>query len=253
MSAQTCKPREVFVVDNASTDATAQIARRFGCTVLQAGPERSAQRNRGLAASSGRYVLFLDADMVLDSNVLSECLEVATRTRTPVAVTIPEVSFGDGFWAACRALERQCYHGNDLIEVPRFIEREPLVAIGGYDEQLTGPEDWDLSNRLKNAGWATARVRTTIRHDEGVATLLGYARKKFYYAQSFWSFIRRHRWRALRQSDIVFRSAYARLWRPLFSRPHLVVGLGILRLTELTFACAGFLVGLAGRARRAAA
>ncbi len=55
---------EWIVVDSDSSDATAQIARDFGATVISTGgwPGFGAQKNRALAAATGRWVLSIDAD-----------------------------------------------------------------------------------------------------------------------------------------------------------------------------------------------
>ena len=57
---------EVIVIDNNSSDATAQIATDLADIVINAGPERSAQRNRGAEAATGEIVFFIDSDMVLE-------------------------------------------------------------------------------------------------------------------------------------------------------------------------------------------
>lgn len=62
---QTAVPREVIVVDDGSSDETRAVVERFGGIVryvFQQNQGVSAARNRGIDASSGRYVAFLDAD-----------------------------------------------------------------------------------------------------------------------------------------------------------------------------------------------
>ncbi len=56
---------ELIVVDNDSTDGTFAIATSYADVVLRAGPERSAQRNVGVARSGGDYVMWIDSDMEL--------------------------------------------------------------------------------------------------------------------------------------------------------------------------------------------
>ena len=65
------------------------------------------------------------------------------------ALIIPEKSFGEGYWAACKAFERQFYIGDDAVEAPRVVRKSVFESIGGYDEALTGFEDWDFTRRLR--------------------------------------------------------------------------------------------------------
>ncbi|MGB8354524.1 MAG: glycosyltransferase family A protein [Chthoniobacteraceae bacterium] len=61
--AQTLQPAEIIVVDNASTDATSEIARESGVR-CEHEPVRGSgsARNRGVAAAGGDFIAFLDAD-----------------------------------------------------------------------------------------------------------------------------------------------------------------------------------------------
>jgi len=54
-----------------STDKTKAIASKFTSQVFNFGPERSAQRNFGISKAGGKYIIYLDADMVLSEDVLS--------------------------------------------------------------------------------------------------------------------------------------------------------------------------------------
>jgi len=46
-------------------------------------PERSTQRNFGVKKASSNYILYLDADMILSKNVVSECIEKCLPHRKP--------------------------------------------------------------------------------------------------------------------------------------------------------------------------
>jgi glycosyltransferase involved in cell wall biosynthesis len=197
---QDYKSIEIIVVDNASTDQTRVIAADLANVVIDAGPERSAQRNAGMRAAHGEFVLVLDADMVLDHNVVREALAAANGGAAVVA--IPEISFGEGFWSACKSFERSFYTRDAVVSAGRFFSRQGALDAGGYDEALTGPEDWDLSMRLAgNAPIAFARAR--IMHDEGRQTLADLFRKKYYYGRSMPAFVRKHGRQALRRLNPV--------------------------------------------------
>ena len=150
--------------------------------MLNVGPERSAQRNAGARNAAGAYLFFVDADMELESNVVQEAVEAAGSGAA--AVVVPERSVGDGLWTAAKALERSCYEGDQTIEAARFFRRDAFERYDGYDETLTGPEDWDLPARMAKSE-AIGRTKAGIVHHEGHLTLRGLAEKKFYYGRSF--------------------------------------------------------------------
>src|SRR5437016_5522117 len=162
---QTYQPIQVIVVDNHSTDNTLQIANDNSDIVEVLGPERSAQRNRGARLAAGDYLLFIDSDMILSPEVVSQALDAIQRDSAP-AVIIPEMSVGAGFLAHCRALERACYLGDDSLEAARFFRRPAFERTGGFDETLDAMEDWDLTTRV-SLGKKLPRTLCMITHDEG--------------------------------------------------------------------------------------
>jgi glycosyltransferase involved in cell wall biosynthesis len=244
---QTHTDLETIVVDNGSTDNTVEIARALANVVEQYGPERSAQRNRGAFLAQGSFVLFIDSDMQLGPDVVALCVE-AINTKQSAGVIIPEVSAGQGFWARCRQLERSCYPGDDLIEAARFFRKESFMAAGGFDEELTGPEDWDLSRRMMASG-ALSRISACITHLEGALRLSEILGKRKYYGPGYWKYWRKHGSVALRQGNVLARPAFFRNWRHLSAHPVTAGGLISLKLLELS--AVGY--GIAGswvRARR---
>ena len=240
---QSYAPLELIVVDNHSTDATRALAERLADEVITAGPERSRQRNVGAHASSGSFLLFVDSDMVLERDVVAECVRVAQETGGDVTVVIPEMSFGEGFWARCKALERSCYVGDDTIEAGRFFSRDVFFRCGGYDEAITaGPEDWDLHERVRVAGARIARTNAMIHHDEGYARLRELVETKFYYGKSMRSYIARHPQLARRQLRLV-RPAFVQHRARLLADPLTSAGMLFMKLCE--FAAGGAGIALA--------
>ncbi|MHB8433400.1 MAG: glycosyltransferase family 2 protein [Candidatus Tyrphobacter sp.] len=233
--AQTHPSIELIVVDNASTDSSVAIARSYADWVLTGGPERCAQRNAGVAVSAGEYVLIIDSDMVLESEVVRSCVE---RCGDGDAVAIDEVSFGDGFWARCKTLERGFYRGDRVVSAARFFRRRALVAVGGYDESLLGGEDWDVSMRIVGRRQLVF-AGAVISHDEGHPRLRDLLLKKLYYSRGLSRFLRKHGLGAVRRLNPV-RGSLVRNIGAAAKHPVLGGGLVIMKTVELT----GILLGM---------
>lgn len=221
---------ELIVVDNASDDGTRDIARGFADQVLVAGPERSAQRNVGVAAARGNWVLWIDADMVLPRDVVSSALAAADATGAE-AVSIPERTTGQGFWTACRTLERSCYLDDPSLFNPRLLRRELLTRLGGFHLEMAGPEDADLRLRLAAAGVTTAHATAVIDHDEGRLTLREVLRKRVYYGRSLPAFAAENPGAVSTQATATLR-AFARHRRRLLADPAHGAGLLLMRAVE---------------------
>jgi len=152
IKAQTYNNIELIVVDNFSSDSTLKIAGKFTEKHYLRGPERSAQRNYAVKKSNGEYVFVIDSDMVLSDSVVTDCVESILSDKKARGVIIPEESFGEGFWAQCKKLERSFYVGVDWIEAARFFYLEDYQAEGGYNEEMVSGEDWDFSRRIGKLG-----------------------------------------------------------------------------------------------------
>lgn len=182
--AQTWASVEVIVVDNHSSDGTAEIARTLADQVLVTGPERSAQRNRGAEAATGSVLVFIDADMTLDPEVLAQ---VADALGDPEVgqVVLTELAQADGTFGRARQLEKRLLVGNAQVEAARGFRRHLFEAVGGYDEARNAFEDWDLADRVAALGHRTARTTAITWHHEGRVRLREqFAKKRYYGAQS---------------------------------------------------------------------
>jgi glycosyltransferase involved in cell wall biosynthesis len=95
---------EIVVVDNFSSDSTPDIAKKYADKFFSRGPERSAQRNHAVDNTSGKYVCIIDSDMILNKDVIKDCVNAIESANNISGVIIPEESFGEGFWARCKKL-----------------------------------------------------------------------------------------------------------------------------------------------------
>jgi glycosyltransferase involved in cell wall biosynthesis len=238
---------QIVVVDNFSSDATVEIARTWADIVLQGGPERSAQRNRGWHATDSVFILFADSDMVLSPDVLAVCADICCATGK--AVIIPEISVGSGYWANCKALERSCYYDDRVVAAARFFPRSLLETIGGYDESLYAGEDWDLSIRAEEVGGPAVFAATSITHDEGALRPFTLFMKKYYYGTGLVSFLRKHP-KIGRQKLNPLRTSLTHNLRKLLSKPKLACGVAILKIGEAFFGLFGIIVGFANNGRK---
>ncbi len=224
---QTYPHIELIVVDNHSTDTTLAIAKRFTEHVFTHGPERSAQRNHGVNQAKGTYVTIIDSDMELTPKVIESCVEAAAANPKATGIIIPESSFGQGFWAQCKALERSYYVGNDNIEGARFVPKSVYEQAGGFDTTLIAGEDWDFSARVRQLG-SIARTTAFIRHNEGHPKLITILKKRYYYAQHARAYLAKNP-----QSKMLSSVGPLARYALFFSRPvvlfrHPIVGLGLL-------------------------
>ena len=174
---------EIIIVDNNSSDKTKEIAGKYTDLIFDKGPERSAQRNFGVRQSKGEYFLYLDADMILHPEVISECVELAEKNPKITGLYIPEIITGNSFWSKVRRFERSFYNAT-AIDCVRFIKKEKFLEVGGFDESMTGPEDWDFDKKIKMAG-QVALIKNPVYHNEAEFNLAKYLNKKAYYAKSF--------------------------------------------------------------------
>ena len=181
---QTYKNIEIIVVDNFSEDDTYQKASDLNCQVFAKGPERSAQRNYGAEMAKGSICGFIDVDMTLDENVISEVVELLKNNNIS-ALYVPENIYGASFINRVRNFERSFYN-KTVIDGSRFFRVCDFLSIEGYDINLNGTEDWDLDRKIKQA-FANSTIEITkspLHHHEN-NNLKEYLFKKSYYASNF--------------------------------------------------------------------
>jgi cellulose synthase/poly-beta-1,6-N-acetylglucosamine synthase-like glycosyltransferase len=200
---------EVIVVDDGSTDDTAELARRAGAVVIRLernlGP--AGARNAGLAVARGDLVVFTDADCEPDDTfvaALTAELRDASVGGARGAYTTRQRSLVARF-VQCeyesryrRAAEQTWIDFVDTYAA--CFRRADLERVGGFDARLRVCEDQELSFRLADAGLRIRFVpgaRTAHLHTD---RLLPYLRKKYRIAWWKVAVLRRHPGKLIRDS-----------------------------------------------------
>jgi glycosyltransferase involved in cell wall biosynthesis len=154
---QNAPPFETIVVDNGSSDATAEVAAaRASATfalrrIFVAEANRGAARNAGIEAARGALVVFIDDDVRLPSGFL-EAHARAHRDSAPLAVSGPILNVAS--YEARSKPSFLNYSNAFLCTCNVSIPRAALLAVNGFDTRfdLYGWEDTELGLRLRRSG-----------------------------------------------------------------------------------------------------
>jgi cellulose synthase/poly-beta-1,6-N-acetylglucosamine synthase-like glycosyltransferase len=167
------RPCEIIVVDDCSTDATAQIALQRNARVISVSHRQiAATRNAGGRAAGGEILFFVDADTIASERAVRAALRAIDRGA--VGGGAP-VYFDGGAPLYARLLlawleifmRIAALSGGAFL----FCRRDTFRTIGGFDEKLYGAEDVAMCWSLKQHGrfallWS--HVKTSGRRVGGI-------------------------------------------------------------------------------------
>lgn len=157
---------EIIVVDDCSTDRSAEISREMGATVIstehQSGP--AAARNLAAKKASGGILLFVDADVVVRPETIGKVVKDFENQPEISALfgSYDDAPYEKNFLSQYRNLQHHFVHQNSRSEASTFwaglgaVRRMAFLAIGGFDcEKFSIPsiEDIELGVRLRGAGY----------------------------------------------------------------------------------------------------
>lgn len=180
------KPYEVIVVDQSSNDNTVKIAKDYKCkTIIRPKPQfyspPSKSRNIGAKQAKGQILYHLDSDMILEKGLLSEMVTLLEKKYD--ALIVHEIDITKGFWSKCKAFERKCYWGNDKIESARVVKYEIFKQVGGYDENVSSGEDFNIHKKYKKIG-KIGFCKKAVNHNLGELGFWKTINKKYNYGKT---------------------------------------------------------------------
>lgn len=171
------------VVDDGSTDGTADAVRRYGGDVRliqQANGGPGAARNRGVAESDTEWIAFLDADDRWLPGHLEQWVQ-ARQEHPDAAVFYSGAILTD---SEGRIVGRQAGHrivrdpffdlleSNWVLTHGIFFRRSDFLDLGGFDVSHRHAEDWDLWIRLAARGGRWVRLpKDLIEYRQGEGSL----------------------------------------------------------------------------------
>jgi glycosyltransferase involved in cell wall biosynthesis len=200
---------EVVVVDDASTDKTADVVRKFPVKLIEQqhkGP--AAARNLGARSSSGDILLFTDADCVPERNWVSEMtksftegisgVQGAYKTKQPfLAARFAQLEIEDRY-----ELMKKATYIDFIGTYAAGYKKSVFLSAGGFDESfpIASGEDPELSFRLAEAGHKMVFNPNAIVYHTHPESLKKYLRQKFW--RAYWRNLlyKKHKSKAVKES-----------------------------------------------------
>ncbi len=150
------RPYEIVVVNDASTDATSEIARQNGARVVDVNHRQiAATRNAGARASNGGQIIFVDADTTVNPRAVAGALRAMDRGA--VGGGAPTwLGINEAVPLYVRAIALIAVVGAKFIGLTggafMFCTRAAFQATGGFNEKLYWGEEGGFGLALKREG-----------------------------------------------------------------------------------------------------
>lgn len=157
---------EIVVVDGLSSDATVEVAVRFGAVVLSdEGKGLPAARVLGAERARTPWVVLVDADVVWPPGALDALLEEFVADGYDALQAGLESVGGPGFWGRALAHHHRTGRSRRWFGLVATVFRRDDLLAAGFDSRFVSGEDIDLRWRLRDRGLRIGvSARTAVEH-----------------------------------------------------------------------------------------
>jgi len=212
----------VIVVDDGSTDGSLQIVEALGSHgALRVLSEEhkgiSATKNRGVEASSGGILFFIDGDCVLEEGSLTELAR--SFSEKDVGCVGGEVRATNSFSLIARAVEHM---QNEVDRKWPFganvaYTRNALERVGLFDERMMAGEDAELYLRAMKLGFKSRINRKVVAQTKNPDSLASFFRQRMKWGRGFCQLTEKHPETFTRKIKVCFFWIAAMLLSPLLA------------------------------------
>ena len=157
---------EIIIVDDGSDPEHADYLREFLADkpairyAVQNNQGVAAARNHAARLAGGKYFLFLDSDDLILPDYIEKCVTVL-ENNPDCKLVYPLAEYFDaqeGLWNLPDYDGLESLLKGNRIPIISMHRAEDFVSLGGFDENLTTHEDWDLWIRLLSNGGTVIRI-----------------------------------------------------------------------------------------------
>lgn len=157
---------EIIIVDDGSDPEHADYLKGFLADkpairyAVQNNQGVAAARNHAARLAGGKYFLFLDSDDLILPDYIEKCLTVL-ENNPDCKLVYPLAEYFDaqeGLWNLPDYDGLESLLKGNRIPIISMHRAEDFVSLGGFDENLTTHEDWDLWIRLLSNGGTVIRI-----------------------------------------------------------------------------------------------
>jgi peptidoglycan-N-acetylglucosamine deacetylase len=231
---------EVIVIDDGSTDRTAQVVQEYSSDprirlVVREHEGKSRALNAGIQEARGEIVVTTDADTLLDPDFIPRVLTEFEDSR--VAAVSGNIKVGNRHfllagWQSIEYitaynLDRRAYALLNCISVlpgaASAWRRQELLAVGGFAHD-TLAEDADLTVRLRRLGLRVGYADRALAWTESPQSVRNFLKQRRRWSYGTLQVLWKHR-------DVLFRPKYGALGFVAF--PSALIYLGLVLLAPL--------------------